>query len=247
MLLYNKKIKIVGVYHTMSIKILALDTTTEAHSVALINNEKIDARFEIAPRLHTQRILPIIKELLYKQNMRLGEIDLLAFGHGPGSFTGIRIAISITQGLALGAHLPIVGISSLVTMAQSAWNQIAATHVLAGINARMGEIYWAEYQRNDQGIWTGKETILSIKIVLSRIATLKGKWAIVGNIWKIYPELSKTVPDLQLIETNIILPIAKDMLPLASRAWQRREIKKVEDAIPVYLRNEIAWAKNPNP
>ena len=104
----------------MSSRILALDTATEACSAALLNQQQIDARFEIAPRDHTQRILPLIEALLQAQQLELTALDALAFGRGPGSFTGVRIGIGIAQGLALGAMLPMIGISTLATLAQGA-------------------------------------------------------------------------------------------------------------------------------
>ncbi len=97
----------------MSARILALDTATEACSVALISDRQIDARFEIAPRDHTQRILPLINELLQARQLKLASLDALAFGRGPGSFTGVRIGIGIAQGLALGAAPPMIGVSKI--------------------------------------------------------------------------------------------------------------------------------------
>jgi len=124
----------------MSVRILALDTATEACSAALLNGQQIDARFEIAPRDHTQRILPLVAELLQSQQLELTQLDALAFGRGPGSFTGVRIGIGIAQGLALGAALPMAGISTLATLAQDLYaghagaGRLAAARRHAGIN-----------------------------------------------------------------------------------------------------------------
>ncbi|ELL64625.1 hypothetical protein SEE22704_08113, partial [Salmonella enterica subsp. enterica serovar Enteritidis str. 22704] len=93
----------------------------------------------------------MVQEILAASGVSLNEIDALAFGRGPGSFTGVRIGIGIAQGLALGANLPMIGVSTLATMAQGAWRKTGATRVLAAIDARMGEVYWAEYQRDAQG------------------------------------------------------------------------------------------------
>mgnify|MGYP004711564059 CR=1 FL=1 len=230
----------------MSARILALDTATEACSAALLNQQQIDARFEIAPRDHTQRILPLVQELLQAQQLDLTALDVLAFGRGPGSFTGVRIGIGIAQGLALGANLPMIGVSSLATMAQGAWRLTGANRVLAAIDARMGEVYWAEYQRDANGEWQGadSEAVLKPEDVLARIGQLSGEWATVGTGWAAYPHLL-TSTGATLVTTEVTLPAAEDMLPLALSAWQRDESVAVENAEPVYLRNEVAWKKLP--
>ncbi|MBS0903544.1 tRNA (adenosine(37)-N6)-threonylcarbamoyltransferase complex dimerization subunit type 1 TsaB [Pantoea dispersa] len=231
----------------MSARILALDTATEACSAALLNQQQIDARFEIAPRDHTQRILPLVQELLQAQSLELSALDALAFGRGPGSFTGVRIGIGIAQGLALGANLPMIGVSSLATMAQGAWRLTGATRVLAAIDARMGEVYWAEYQRDEQGEWQGAESeaVLKPEAAQARIAQLSGEWATVGTGWQAYPQLLAGATGAQLLTTTVTLPAAEDMLPLALSAWQRGDSVAVENAEPVYLRNEVAWKKLP--
>ncbi|MDF7630601.1 tRNA (adenosine(37)-N6)-threonylcarbamoyltransferase complex dimerization subunit type 1 TsaB [Erwiniaceae bacterium L1_55_4] len=230
----------------MSARILALDTATEACSAALLNQQQIDARFEIAPRDHTQRILPLVQELLQAQQLDLTALDVLAFGRGPGSFTGVRIGIGIAQGLALGANLPMIGVSSLATMAQGAWRLTGANRVLAAIDARMGEVYWAEYQRDANSEWQGadSEAVLKPEDVQARIAQLSGEWATVGTGWAAYPHLLSST-GATLVTTEVTLPAAEDMLPLALSAWQRGESVAVENAEPVYLRNEVAWKKLP--
>lgn len=140
----------------MSTRILAIDTATEACSVALWNNGEKHALFEICPREHTQRILPMVQQVLAESGVTLNQLDALAFGRGPGSFTGVRIGIGIAQGLAMGAELPMIGVSTLATMAQGAFRVTGATQVLAAIDARMGEVYWGQYQRQDNGVWVGE-------------------------------------------------------------------------------------------
>ncbi|MBE5254276.1 MAG: tRNA (adenosine(37)-N6)-threonylcarbamoyltransferase complex dimerization subunit type 1 TsaB [Enterobacterales bacterium endosymbiont of Blomia tropicalis] len=230
----------------MSARILALDTATEACSAALLNQQQIDARFEIAPRDHTQRILPLIEELLLAQQLDLTELDALAFGRGPGSFTGVRIGIGIAQGLALGAALPMIGISTLATLAQGAWRQHGARRVLAAIDARMGEVYWAEYQRDEKGNWHGEasESVLSPDAVLARMQKLEGEWSMAGTGWQAYPELQQGHA-LQLRASDVLLPAAQDMLPLAQQAFEQGNTVAPEQAEPTYLRNEVAWKKLP--
>lgn len=227
-------------------RILAIDTATEACSVALLNNGKVTAHFELCAREHTQRILPLVQAQLQQNALVLHELDGLAFGKGPGSFTGVRIGTGIAQGLSLGAELPLVGVSTLKTMAQSAWRLQGAERVLAAIDARMGEVYWAEYQRDEQGIWQGEETeaVLKPEDALQRMAQLEGKWAMVGTGWQAYPQLSAESA-LALENTEVLLPCAEDMIPLAEIELAAGRTARPEEAEPTYLRNEVTWKKLP--
>ncbi|MGG5836039.1 tRNA (adenosine(37)-N6)-threonylcarbamoyltransferase complex dimerization subunit type 1 TsaB [Huaxiibacter chinensis] len=227
-------------------RILAIDTATEACSAALWDNGNLFAHFEECPREHTQRILPLVKQMLDQGNTTLTDLDALAFGRGPGSFTGVRIGIGIAQGLALGANLPMIGVSTLATMAQGAWRQTGATRVLAAIDARMGEVYWAEYTRDEQGIWHGEETekVLKPQAVGERLKQLSGEWAIVGTGWKAWPDMANE-SGLTLVDGNTLLPAAEDMLPIACQLLAAGQTVTVEHAEPVYLRNEVAWKKLP--
>ncbi len=230
----------------MSVRILAIDTATEACSVALLHDDHIDALFELCPREHTQHILPMVQQVLLRNGLTLQQLNALAFGRGPGSFTGVRIGIGIAQGLALGAELPMIGVSTLATLAQNVWRNHGATRVLTAIDARMGEVYWAEYQRDDNGLWTGEETeaVLKPESVLARMATLQGQWMLAGTGWKTYPELAAW-HGLTLLPTAVALPAAEDMLPLAAGAWRTGRMVAPEQAEPVYLRNNVAWKKLP--
>ncbi|MBA7847677.1 tRNA (adenosine(37)-N6)-threonylcarbamoyltransferase complex dimerization subunit type 1 TsaB [Klebsiella sp. RHBSTW-00484] len=227
-------------------RILAIDTATEACSAALWNDGTLSAHFEICPREHTQRILPLVQDVLNESGIMLTELDALAFGRGPGSFTGVRIGIGIAQGLALGAELPMIGVSTLATMAQGAWRKTGATRVLAAIDARMGEVYWAEYQRDEQGDWHGEESeaVLKPEGVSERLQQLEGQWATVGTGWQAWPEMANASA-LTLTDGEIQLPEAQDMLPLACHLFMAGKTVAVELAEPVYLRNEVAWKKLP--
>ncbi|SFU08338.1 tRNA threonylcarbamoyladenosine biosynthesis protein TsaB [Kosakonia arachidis] len=227
-------------------RILAIDTATEACSVALWNDGTTFAHFELCPREHTQRILPLVRDVLVDADLTLTQLDALAYGRGPGSFTGVRIGIGIAQGLALGAELPMIGISTLATMAQGAWRKTGATRVLAAIDARMGEVYWAEYQRDEQGVWHGEETeaVLKPEAVSARLQQLEGQWATVGTGWPAWPEMGNGNA-LTFMDGEILLPTAEDMLPLAQQLFTAQKTVAVEHAEPVYLRNEVAWKKLP--
>ncbi|MCL6406811.1 tRNA (adenosine(37)-N6)-threonylcarbamoyltransferase complex dimerization subunit type 1 TsaB [Dickeya dadantii] len=230
----------------MSTRILALDTATEACSVALWNDGEIHSLFEVCPREHTQRVLPMVRQLLVDHGMTLGQLDALAFGRGPGSFTGVRIGIGIAQGLALGADLPMLGVSTLATLAQGAHRLTGASRVLTAIDARMGEVYWAGYERDEQGNWHGEasEAVLAPVQAQSLAASLNGDWATAGTGWQTYPDLIGH-PGIILNHTEMLLPQAQDMLPLAWRLWTSGGAVSVEQAEPRYLRNEVAWKKLP--
>ncbi|MFK8257060.1 tRNA (adenosine(37)-N6)-threonylcarbamoyltransferase complex dimerization subunit type 1 TsaB [Erwinia sp. AnSW2-5] len=230
----------------MSTRILAIDTATEACSVALLNDDRLLAHFELCAREHTQRILPLVQQILQEGGVALKDLDALAFGRGPGSFTGVRIGIGIAQGLSLGANLPLIGVSTLKTMAQSAWRLHGASRVLAAIDARMGEVYWAEYQRDEQGNWLGEETeaVLKPDAAAARMAALSGQWACVGTGWQAWPQLAENSM-LALTLSDVTLPCAEDMLPLAQQALAAGMTVAPEQAEPTYLRNEVTWKKLP--
>lgn len=230
----------------MSTRILALDAATEACSVAIWNDGEVHALYELCPREHTQRILPMVEQILAESGITLSDLDALAFGCGPGSFTGVRIGIGIAQGLALGANLPVIGLSTLNTMAQGAFRMTGADNVLAAIDARMGEVYWGKYRRNEQGKWqvVGAEQVLSPEFVIEQLKTIDGEWATVGTGWTAYPEIAKE-SGLILTDGKMLLPQAEDMLPLALERWSNGETQAVEDVQPTYLRNEVTWKKLP--
>lgn len=238
----------------MSISILALDTATEACSVALWYKGEIYRRYRVSDRDHTQHILPMVDQVLVDAGIGMKQLDALAFGCGPGSFTGIRIGVGITQGLALGADLPVIPVSTLKTLAQGAWREAAQSNVLTAIDARMSELYWGIFQRDSEGRWDvlEAEALLSPQDVADKLASLIGTWATAGTGWPAYPQLAeKYAVDLptdtnkliKLINDTILLPDAQDILPLALADWEQGRAIAVGQATPVYLRNQVAWKK----
>lgn len=230
----------------MSTRIMAIDTATEACSVALWDDGEIYSHYEIRPREHTQRILPIVQQVLTESGLALTDLNALAFGQGPGSFTGVRIGIGIAQGLALGAELPLIGVSTLLAMAQGAHRLVNAERVLAAIDARMGEVYWGAYTLGSDGQWqvTQAECVLSPQQANQQIQALEGEWHFVGTGWQTYRDMAKGTT-IRAVDSGVVLPSALDMLPLALNSWQRGEAVSVEEAQPVYLRNEVTWKKLP--
>ena len=130
-----------------NITLLALDTSTEACSVALWHKGEKTHLDELAQRTHTKRILPMVDELLANSGINLKQVDALAFGRGPGSFTGVRVGAGIAQGLAFGADLPVIAVSNLTAMAQAAFELHQAENVVAAIDARMNEVYFSQIKR----------------------------------------------------------------------------------------------------
>ncbi len=225
-------------------RILAIDTSTETCSVAIWDQGAVLALSELSPHMHTQRILPMVQQALAASSLTLNQLDVIAFGRGPGSFTGVRVSISIAQGLALGADLMMLGISTLQTMAQGAWRISRATRVLSAIDAKMGEVYLGQFERQKDGSWheSIKEQVLAPTQVLENASVRDGVWYYVGTGWQKYPHLV-IGSEWSLLNGNVLFPQAEDMLPLALLAWQQGKAVAVEDAQPTYLRNEVIWKK----
>ncbi len=219
-------------------KLLALDCSTAACSVAVLNDDHIEERYQLAPREHAQLIVPMIEECLVAANLRLADLDALAFIAGPGSFTGLRIAASSIQALAYAADLPVVAISSLRCLAQSAYRLYGARQVLAAIDARMHEVYFGAYQWNqndimqpvcDDGLFAPEQCL----------AITGDNWHAIGSGWDNYKNLqqhySKQVQ--QIHEQHF--PHAVDAAKLAAHDFAAGLVVPVEQVMPVYIRNSV--------
>ena len=223
--------------------ILALDTSTEACSAALMIGESVSELFELAPRGHSQLILPMLDALLAEADISLAQIDAVAFGCGPGSFTGLRIAAGIAQGVAFGADLPVVAISSLAALAQGAFKKTNAHNILASIDARMGEVYWGAYQCDADGLVQLHEcegVYAPDQVPLPGAAD----WFGAGSGWQNYGTI------LQVRLANFLkgyeadhYPCASDVACLGAAIFKQGKAVSAEQAMPVYLRNEVAWKK----
>lgn len=220
--------------------LLALDTATEACSVALLHEGRVTSHYEVIPRLHAQRLLPMIKTLLEEAGVALSAVDALAFGRGPGAFTGVRIAVGVVQGLAFALDRPVLPVSTLATIAQRAYREQGAEQVAAAIDARMDEVYWGCYSL-DAGEMrlTGLEQVMAPEqVALPRGAT--GDWFGAGTGWNYASRLAARVPNAD----KGLLPHAEDLLCLAAFAWQRGEALPADQAQPVYLRDNVATPKS---
>ncbi|ENY71611.1 tRNA (adenosine(37)-N6)-threonylcarbamoyltransferase complex dimerization subunit type 1 TsaB [Aeromonas diversa] len=225
-------------------KILAVDTATEACSAALLMGEQVFARYEEAPRDHTRKILPMVQSLLDEAGITLADLDAIAFGRGPGSFTGVRIGIGVAQGLALGAEKPLIGVSTLAAMAQGAWRRDGARQVLAAIDARMNEVYFGRFEIREGLMAPVQEECVIDPQVLAAEPTLAGRWHTIGTGFATYGDVLQLATE-QVPASVPALPMAEDMLPLARAAWLAGEAVAVEAATPVYLRDKVTWKKLP--
>ncbi|GGI86450.1 tRNA (adenosine(37)-N6)-threonylcarbamoyltransferase complex dimerization subunit type 1 TsaB [Shewanella gelidii] len=221
--------------------VLALDTCTEMCSVAICHHGQVFSQIQDAPREHSQRLLPMVQDVLEQASLKLSDIDVIAYGRGPGSFTGIRICTSMTQGLALGQELPVIGISTLAAMAQAAIASIQAQQVIAAIDARMGEIYVAQFV-NDKGIakLVGQEQVCApdhFCCALDKSLPIH----ICGTGFDAYPELIGN----QVLVEAAKYPNAANMLPLAAQGIAANQTTTVDELAPIYLRDTVTWKKLP--
>ena len=227
------------------LKILAVDTATEACSAALLVGDKLFSRWEEAPRDHTRKILPMVQAVLEDAGISLSDLDAIAFGRGPGSFTGVRIGISVAQGLAFGAGVPMIGISTLAAMAQGAYRLDGAEQVLTAIDARMNEVYFGRYELIDGRMQlVGDEVVSEPAALVDVRGKLAGPVTCVGTGFETYGETLSGLAD-ELAASQVRFPAAEDMLPLARAAWLAGEAVPVEQATPVYLRDKVTWKKLP--
>ena len=224
-------------------KLLALDTATEACSAALLLGETLLTRYEEPKRGHAELILPMVDDLLAEAGIGLRALDCLAVGRGPGAFTGVRIAVSVAQGLAFGADRPIVPISDLAALAQRAVQTQRAKRVLACLDARLGEVYWAAFETGADGLVTP----LSEERVgpPGSLAVPAGgdEWFGVGTGWAAHAGLAGQLAEkgVPLAGTDgALLPRAHEIARLAVRDFRAGLAVPPEQALPVYVRDSVA-------
>jgi len=204
--------------------------------------EQTLSRQEIAPRGHAQRVLPMVDDILAEAGVSLSQLDGIAFDRGPGAFTGIRIGTSVVQGLAFGADLPVIPVSSLCTLAQGTYRSGHYTNVLAVIDARMQEVYWAYCQLNDSSTME----LIDAEHVSNadRISVCpEGEWYGAGTGWQTYAESIQVNCNRLLGYQAEVFPLAKDVISLAEPQLAKGLGVSAEQALPVYIRDEVAWKK----
>jgi tRNA threonylcarbamoyladenosine biosynthesis protein TsaB len=216
-------------------KLLALDTSTEYLSLCLWQDGAVLSRDLLAGQTHSQRVLPMVGEMLSEAGLSLKQLDGIAFGAGPGSFTGLRIGCGVAQGLAFGANLPVVGVSTLLALAQ----QGQGPRVLACLDARMGEVYHAAYER------LGSEWSTVCEPGLYKpegVPTVEGDgWFGIGSGWAAYGEALNTCYAGQVGRINKdAFPHARDIAALAAVEFAAGKGVPAAEAAPIYIRNKVA-------
>ena len=225
----------------MTIKILALDTSTSLCSAALLINHEIIERSQLAPQQQTHYILPMIDELLAESGIHLTDISCLAFGAGPGAFTGLRIAAAVTQGIAFAKNIPVTPVSTLAALAQQAFRRYQSTHIMPMLDARMKQVYWGCYQVSPEKIVEAMgHDQLSYPEQIDLTTFASTQWFGIGNGWPLYQAVSSHNPLLHLSQIDSeAYPLASDIALLGAHYFQQGKIYPAEEAIPVYLRNPV--------
>ena len=201
-------------------KLLSIDTTTDSCSAALSADGKMYEAFNIAPRQHTELILEMVHQVLSKGSLQLSGLDAIAVTQGPGAFTGVRVGMSIAQGLAFSADIPVVAVSTLQVMAQGAYREFGASKVCSGLDARMNEVYWGMYESENKVMRPLEDDKLCSA---NEISLPEGDgWIGVGSAWhaEFYPK-------------------ARDIIPMAVVKMEKGEALRADEIEPVYLRDKV--------
>ncbi|MDO6682571.1 MULTISPECIES: tRNA (adenosine(37)-N6)-threonylcarbamoyltransferase complex dimerization subunit type 1 TsaB [unclassified Oceanobacter] len=229
--------------------LLIVDASSALCSVSLISAAGVQDLTERQPRRHAQRLLPMIDEVLVAAAVDKSALDGLAFSRGPGSFTGIRIAVSVIQGIALGLNVPVYGFSTLQLLAQQALTQTTAGRVVTVLDAHMGEVFWAVYERNGplcrllgtEQVSQPRHCVEQLQALLQTRQLDPNDCVMAGNGVSLLAALDDNPVALALIEG--IEPLSHYAADQVMAAWQQGEFAGIEDFPPVYLRDSVAWKK----
>ncbi|MGM0769217.1 MAG: tRNA (adenosine(37)-N6)-threonylcarbamoyltransferase complex dimerization subunit type 1 TsaB [Pseudomonadota bacterium] len=228
-------------------KLLALDTSSEGCSAALLIDGSVTERFDLAPRGHTRLLMPMIRELLAEQGLAPADLDALAFARGPGSFTGLRIATGVVQGLAWGLEVPVIPVSSLAAVALSALESLDVGDgdgVAVAFDARMGEVYWACFEvREGLPQLLGTEQVCAPSAVA--LPEVAGRWVAAGPGWQLREQMAPEVLSAIALMDETLIPRAGCVARLARLELAAGGGVSATCAQPVYIRDEVTWKKLP--
>ena len=217
--------------------IVAIETSTELASVAVLHRDRLLARESSGAQTHSASVLPMLQALLNEAGITLADCDALAYGCGPGSFTGVRTACGLVQGSAFGAQRKVAPVVTLLAMADAARDAGAGDHIVAVLDARMGEVYWAQYRYDGQ--WrVVREPALSGASDVKVDANADGHVAICGNGLLAYPDAFAHLDSAARFPD--VMPHATSVARLAMDTMARGELLDARDAQPLYLRNKVA-------
>jgi tRNA threonylcarbamoyladenosine biosynthesis protein TsaB len=225
-------------------RVLAIDTAAESCSAALYLDGEIRERFAIQPQRQSELILPMMDGLLAEAGLRVADLDALAFGRGPGSFTGVRIATGVAQGVAFAADIPVVPVSTLAALAQGHLRETGHARVLAAFDARMNEVYWAACVPDASGTMrvVGEELI----VPPGEVPLPEGsEWHGVGSGWGTYAEVLRERLGDRVSAVRVDAQCrARDVARIAAVDFAAGRAVPAEQALPVYLRDQVAWKRS---
>lgn len=219
-------------------KLLALDTSTDACTVGLRIDDDTDVLHVVEPRAHTARLLPMIDELLQAHDCDVADLDAIVLGNGPGSFIGMRIGASVAQGLAWGSGRPIVPVSSLAAVAAAAMTTSGHELVAVAQDARMGEVYLGWFRRNGEGLplASGDVRLHDAR----RPLQAEEAFALAGAASRRYPQLAEGLPTGSALLGDVDCPNAAQLLALGARAFAEGRSVAPERLEPAYVRQRVA-------
>ena len=231
-----------------NLTILAIETATSGCSAALLHDGHVEELYEVGNNIHSKKLLSMISELFAQASIVARDLDFVAVGQGPGSFTGLRIGVGVGQGIAYGSGCRMIGVSSLDALAQSlaesaSWLDDPLT-VLAAIDARMGEVYWAEYCLKNDELERLSDWQVSAPEAVSYIScSVKNRNPVklVGNAWPEYWELfNDNIRDAGQIVEGALYPSARHLLQLAVNGEHSGSSVAAANFAPIYVRNDVA-------
>jgi tRNA threonylcarbamoyladenosine biosynthesis protein TsaB len=224
------------------VKLLGIETSSNVGSVALLIGDDVREREMASPREQTAQLLRLVDESLVAAGLVLADLDGIAFGRGPGSFTGLRVAAAVAQGLALASGVPLLPVSSLQCLAQTAFRMQQAERVLACVDARMGEVYWAEFALDAGVLRTVGGERLGIPSDVAVPA--ERPWAAVGGGFASYCDALSGALALAALRLPDLKPAAEDLFPQARLDLAAGRSVTPAEALPVYLREHTAWRRS---